>query len=199
MPSIYDPLSQFPLFLFNRSIAPYLPACRLPFISNSHGTKFPQDYTPEIPKGWHFLYFPSIFAEDQLLSDGYDSVPAAPSFIQKHLRSGNFVRRWRGGKISFHAPLYAGKAGECTVTDTILHNEDTNNWKMIVESQRRMRNSDESNDAIVEIRQLAYLPFTNLSRYLKRKFDQGLCRVLYKFTDSGIVKQLRPIFSFERA
>ncbi|KAK9473158.1 uncharacterized protein V1510DRAFT_106687 [Dipodascopsis tothii] len=142
-----DAVSSFQLELYARTLAGVLPGCALP---RSDGT---------VPKGWHFVYFPTAPVESELLADGYDRVPDAPATIAHELDAGRFVRRWRGGRLEFHTPLRTSDA-ECAVYDKVT---TADGWRMSVASTRQMRNAG-GPLAVLEHRELVYMAAAGKSR-----------------------------------
>lgn len=151
-----DPLSRFQLNLLAETLRPHLPTCRLPDFSVTTSR-----VQAQVPPAWHFVYFPSVYDERALFSDGYDPVLVPGN----NLLNGSSRRRWRGGQITFNAPLITDLPATCTVTESVNIQGtgidlDTG-FEHIDESTFRVMSNDESTEslaAVVEERHLLYLP-----------------------------------------
>ncbi|KAK9486003.1 hypothetical protein V1527DRAFT_464802 [Lipomyces starkeyi] len=166
---LHDPLSRFNLHLLKETLRPHLPTCRFPDflrLPPQNSELVSGRYVPErikIPRGWHFVYFPTIQDENSLYADGYDPVSTNVPL------TGQSRRRWRGGELVFGMQdLMCEEPGKCVLTEEVIIDGDQSSWNRVNEvTVRRMSNSTETeievDDAIVETRHLVYLPNRSMS------------------------------------
>ncbi|KAK9371346.1 hypothetical protein V1509DRAFT_614388 [Lipomyces kononenkoae] len=166
---IHDPLSRFNLHLLKETLRPHLPSCKFPdflglppnnseFAFGGYGVE-----RVKIPKGWHFVYFPSIPDENLLYADGYDPVSTSVQL------TGLSWRRWRGGELVFGTrELVCEEPGKCALTEEVTVKGDRSCWDRVDEiTVRRMSNLTGSeiggDDTVLETRHLVYLPSRSMN------------------------------------